>query len=327
MAASRALRALATLGVVVLATVLLSELAVRVLRVPPRRVLIDAAHYGPFTEVDGLPLWADRGGGPERVAILEDAGCDREEAFRVLLVGDSIFNGVELPPEQVASVRLKRRLEARGAGVRACVVNLAVPGFSLRQGMVRAVGALDALDPHVVVLEVWGGAPVRPVRIGERVILAHGLRLYEDGFPNPYRLPGPLNRALLHRSRLYELLVLAAPDDCPECRVDLADFEPVLDAFLAEVRAGGGDVVTVMPALLSDPFSDQHRVVRNNRGWEAWIAEAGVRNVRLWEAWAALDPAALAFDDVHLDADGHEALADTLDLLVAPAFARWEASR
>jgi lysophospholipase L1-like esterase len=101
----------------------------------------------------------------------------------------------------------------------------------------------------------------------------------------------------------------------------------VLDAFVAQVQTGGGEVVTVMPARLSESFGGQHRVARDNQGWESWLAKAGVRNVRLWEAWAGQDPAALALDEVHLDADGHAALAVTLDALVAPAFERWEASR
>lgn len=320
-------RTVGTLAFGALLTLLVAELAVRVLRVPPRRAVFDEARYGPFETQDGVVLWDDRGGGSERGAVLRGEACDPDGAFRVMIVGDSILNGIDLPVEQVASVRLARRLEADHPGLRVCVTNLAVPGFSLVQGLVRARERLEPWPPHLVVLELWGGPPVWPVRVGSRVYLPHGLAPDALGLPNPYGLPPSANHAGLRASRLYELLVLAAPDDCPACRASLGAFEAELDAFVALVRAGGGEVVTVMPARLTDPFDAQVRVGIENQPWETWVAKQGLRNVRLWEAWAHEAPATLALDPVHLNARGHALLTDVLLGLAEPVLQRFELTR
>lgn len=317
---ARAAGVLARAGIGLVVAALLAEALVRGLRVPPRRVVFEAANYGPFSELGGVVVWPDHGHAVDEVAQLEARACDVEGSFRVLVVGDSILNGIGVHAPEVGTVRLQQALVAEG--VPACVRNLAVPGFSLWQGLARAAPELPTFRPHVVVLELWGGAPVRPVRVGSRVYQPHGQCVDVAGVMNPLGLPSAWNRGLL-RSRLYEAVVLAWPDDCPGARDDLGAFGPVLDGFVAEVRAAGGEVVAVLPTRLDEPIGPGGRAARDARVWTDWLGRAGVRHVALWDAWAGVDPATIRLDDVHLDPAGHARLAGELRALVAPDVDRW----
>lgn len=311
---------LARAGAAVFVALLAAEVLVRGLRVPPRRVVFEESSYGPFQTSGDVVTWADRGHDAADVERLEARDCAAEGSFRVLVVGDSIVNGIGLPSSEVATVRLQDRLVAEG--VQACVRNLAVPGFSLWQGLARATPELPTFRPHVVVLELWGGAPVRPARVGSRVYQPHGQCVGADGIMNPLRLPEAWNRALL-RSRLYEAVVLAWPDDCPELRDDLGAFGPVLGAFVGAVREGGGEVLAVLPTRLDEPIGPGGRAARDARVWTTWLARAGIRHVALWDAWTGVDPGTIRLDDVHLDASGQARLATELHALIAPELERW----
>ncbi|MCA9571534.1 MAG: hypothetical protein KC656_27035 [Myxococcales bacterium] len=297
-----------------------AELTLRVLNPDPRRVMFRADVLHGLDTLDGLPIWRDVDGyDPPRPVVLEDQGCDRDGAFVVAVIGDSILNGVDLDPADVATVALKAKLDAAFPDERHCVVNLAVPGFSLLQGMARARALLDRAQIDVLVMELWAGAPRIPSRIGDTVYFFEGMTRDTLGHGNPWGLPASWNAALIDHSRLYEYAVLSAPQDCTSCRYDLGPFRAALDGLVDRVRAQGGEVVSVMPARLNHPFDAQPEpLFRETAPWEAWTTEQGIRNVRLWEAFAGIDPDDVALDSVHLNADGQAHLAGILFDLIAP---------
>ena len=89
------------------------------------------------------------------------------------------------------------------------------------------------------------------------------------------------------------------------------------------VDAAGGDVLTFMPARLSFPFDAQPRSIRLEMApWYPWIERHGLSNVELWEALAGHDSAALALDDVHLNAEGQRLLAEVWFESVEPRLRR-----
>ncbi|MCB9681312.1 MAG: hypothetical protein H6733_07540 [Alphaproteobacteria bacterium] len=305
--------------------VLVAEVALRVVQPAPRRVIFRESKIGPFTEVHGMPLWPDDDFGPiPRPRLLEDRGCDPDGAFTVVVLGDSIFNGVSVPSAEVGSVVLKHRLEAAHPGLRVCVFNAAVPGFSLYQSIAKATDTLDAWHPDVVLLELWGGAPQKPAHVGSSIYFFRGLARDERGVANPFHLPSGLNAALLAHSRLYEYALVAMPDDCRPCRLDLTPHRPLVDGLVDAVEGWGGRVVTFMPARLSSPFDDQPSAIALEAStWRDWIAERGLENVELWKALAAYDSADLALDPVHLNAKGQAALAEVWEATIAPDVQRW----
>lgn len=315
--------------VILVATVLLAEVLVRVLKPPPRRVLFRAHITHGFEDVDGTWIWHDAPDGPPpRSHVLEDRDCDVDGAFVVLVLGDSIFNGVNIKPPQVGSVLLKHRLQTTWPDTRFCVKNLAVPGYSLYQGIARAHRLLDTVMPDAVLMELWGGPPRVPARVGQTVYFFEGLARGEDGLANPYHVPIAMNAPLLQYSRLYEYLVLAAPDDCRPCRYDLTPHEPMLDRFVDRVTSGGAVLTPFMASFLNHPFTQQPEpLFLTMEGYEAWLARRGLQPVRLWEALAEHDSAALAMDDVHFNAEGQSLLADVWFDALRPTVEAWRTAR
>lgn len=309
-----------------LLTLLTTEVLVRVLKPPPRRVLFRAAIMHGFDNVDGTWVWYDAPGPPPgRSHILEDRDCVSENAFRVMVLGDSIFNGVSLPTEEVGSVLLKQRLQAAFPDVSFCVKNLAVPGYSLYQGIARARRVLPEFPPDVVLLELWGGPPRIPSRVGDTIYYFEGLAREDDGTANPMGIPSPLHRSLLTHTRTYEYLVLAWPDDCRACRYELAPHIPFLDGFLDQIEDEGGSIIPVMPAFLNHPFKNQPKgTFYAMADYETWLAGRHLTPVRLWEALEEHDSRTLSLDPVHFNAEGQSLLADVWLEHITPEVQRWQ---
>ena len=319
---------LTSLTLLVWVLALAGEAIIRVWNPPPRRVLVDEARVGPLREIEGVPLYqAANYGSPPRIDLLEDLACDPDDAFRVLVLGDSIFNGMGVETELVASRRLKRQLEEEADGASVCVKNLAVSGFSLYQTLARMRAEIDDFSPHIVLLELWGGPPRVPKRLDGRIYFFHGLPIDELGYGNPFGLPASLNETLLTQSKLYEYSVLASPG-CSQCTHDLTPHLPLLNDALARIQSVDADLVTFMPASLFFPFDKQPKSIElENEGYFEWIDAHGLRNVPLWERFASLDEAAIRLDGCHLNADGHIHLARVFRDEVAPTFQAWRAAR
>ncbi len=324
----RLANAIGVLFSMVLFTLIVGEAVLRVTNPTPRRNVFRTAVGGPLIMIDGVPTWHD---GEEardhRGDKLEDTACDGTGAFRVLVLGDSIFNGVSVVAEDVASVRLARALREELGENHACVKNLSVPGHSLYQTLAHGRAVLDTFKPDVVLMELWGGPPRTPILNGITVYPIEGSPEDARRTYNPLGLPGDLHDALMTRSRLYEYTVLAMPAYCPKCVMDLTPHEPLLDDFLARVDAVGGEVITFMPAYLFYPLDAQPQKLEvEDAGYLKWIARHGLKNVKLWEAWKGTDPATIRLDGCHLNAAGHALLAKSYMDALRPEVDAWKAA-
>lgn len=313
----------------VLFTLIVGEAVVRLAHPTPRRNVFRTEVAGPLILMDGVPTWRDGEARTDnRAATLEDLGCEGDGAFRVLVLGDSIFNGISVPAADVASVRLARALRAELGDGRACVKNLAVPGHSLYQTLARGREVIDTFKPDVVLLELWGGPPRTPILNGTTVYSIEGSPDAARQVYNPLGLPGGAHDALMTRSRLYEYTVLALPAACPMCVFDLTPHEPLLDDFLARVEAVDGEVITFMPAYLFFPLDAQPKQLEmEDAGYLRWIARHGLHNVKLWEAWKGTDPATVRIDGCHLNAAGHDLLAKSYLDALRPALDTWKSAQ
>jgi hypothetical protein len=224
-----------TFGLLLLvATAALGEVLVRVWNPPPRRMKVQLSRFAEVRDAGGVPLWfpafPDE---PDRLAVLEGRDCvDDDDAFRVLMLGDSIFHGIDVPVARVSSERLEDLLESRHPGLQVCVVNLAIPGYSMYQAVARGREFWREHDADLVVLELWGGAPREVTVFGDRAYFFEDLPLDGTGLANPMGLPAPLHLRLFTNSRLYEYAVLAWPEVCGGCRHDLEPHRALLDEVL-----------------------------------------------------------------------------------------------
>ncbi len=298
-------------GLLLLLGLGLAEAFVRAANPTPRRLIVRASKVGPLTEVGGVPLWEPRSSAePHRQEVLEGRRCRDQGRPLVLVLGDSIFHGINVPAEEVASTLARAMLQQRHPELGFCFVNLAVSGFSLYQSVARAERELTELHPDVVLMELWGGLPRVPTRLDDTVYFFEDLPRGEDGLANPLGLPVALNGRLFRSSRLYEYAVMALPEQCPDCN-DLGEHAALLDGVLDRTRAGGGELVTLMPAQLYFDFDDQpDAILEGNQPLVAWAEQRGVSNVKLWERFDGLDPAPMRLDNAHLSAAGHARLAE-----------------
>ena len=321
-------RRAAQLGVGLCLGAFVAEAAVRILNPAPRRMLVREDKVGAFHEHEGTPYWVPSDGGEAaRSAGLERRDCRGADAFHVVVAGDSIFHGMDVPVAQVASTRLGPALEARRPGVRVCVHNLAASGLTPPQYVARVQAELPELEVDLVLLELWGGFPRTPVRLGRTVYQVEGDPAAAWEALNPLGLPEGLGRWLLQGSRLYEYAVLAWPQAEGAPPDDLGAHRVLFDAFADDLEARGAALVTLMPSELEIArFEDPPELLLDqNAPFEAWVAERGVENVRLWERFEGLDPAAVRLDGCHLNAAGHEALVDVFVDVSLPHLEAWVA--
>ncbi|MCB9663361.1 MAG: hypothetical protein H6732_04555 [Alphaproteobacteria bacterium] len=306
---------------------LTGEVAVRVVHPTPRRVVVVETPDRPFQTRGGVTVWPDTGiGGAARRRLLEDADCALEGAFRVVIAGDSIFNGIGVPAPEVGSVVAKARLREAHPDLPLCVVNLSVPGFSLYQMVARLESRLDDLRPHLVIFQLWSGPPRWPVRLGDRVVMWEGDPADPD-LGNPYGLPRAWHAWLFQHSRLYGFAVVAAPADASR-PLDLAPHRAFLDRAVEEVEAVGGEAVTVMAAQPSHPWDAQPPALATlHAAFEPWIDAHALQNVRMSEAFAGLDHSVMGLDEIHLNAVGHQALAGLFVDLIEPRLVAWAQER
>lgn len=293
----------------------------------PRRVVVREALVGPFGDVRGLPTWYSGHAfdTPADVARRLDPSCDDDPtSFRVVVVGDSILHGLSVPFEDVASTRLAEGLRARAPGVRVCVRNLAEPGYSLAQIVATGREAVARTRPQLVLVELWA-VPRTPYRVGGTVYQLAG-DPDDPRWASPFGLPHPLQRALLRTSAVYELVFNAAPDPSLPPEGLGPWFERELAALRDEVAAGGGVLVGVLPADLTNPWDRQlDGIEAAHRRYEAWGAANGVRTVRFATLLHDVDPREVARDPVHLDARGHRLLGERLVDVAAPVLDSWRA--
>ncbi len=159
------------------------------------------------------PYWVPRNRDNERTR----SGCPTPDgAPTIAVVGSSILFSSGLTNEESTGPELRAALQERGAAD-PCVLNYAVPGTTFGTQYARVAAELpERVD--VLVWEVWQNSPHQYVELGDSVYNFGRLTGAPGEVPDPWGL-GAWNRALLGRSRIYELAALTAAPEAPPVNV------------------------------------------------------------------------------------------------------------
>ena len=270
--------------------------------------------------VDGVPVFE-----PSNVnkAGHLNEGCLTDEGADVLLVGDSIFYGILLKPEDTLAPALSQRLR-RPDGSAACVVNLSVPGFTLQQEAAVLKRSLTRYTPRVVVLEIWHNSPHIYREVGS-ILYNFGSLSVDHGVPNPLKLSGTFNRSLFEQSRLWRKVVeLMASQYRQGATAALwADLLRELDQLRVALIEQDVQLVLAFATPLSTPW----RPGEDKRGTAfAEVAQWGERHrismVRFEDLMGHRPVEDVRLDTCcHLNAEGTFLLADGLTSVLQPMIA------
>jgi hypothetical protein len=199
--------------------------------------------------VDGVPLWREAW----RSGPLEDFGCDAPR--RALLLGSSIFAGVELDPAET----LGPRLQAEVPGL--CVHNLSQPAFAFQNQLAAAqeapAGPLAGRPPSVIVWEMWANSAHTHEVIGDTAYNFGTLAL-DGGPPNPLGLSHRWNRALFRWVSLYRhvnVRIARPPTVAPDQDKTAQDFAagPLQGGVDLAEALGAQLIVVYMPPSIAPP--------------------------------------------------------------------------
>ena len=273
--------------------------------------------------IGNVPVWKSNNPVNERVA---NAVCldTAQNGPDVYLVGDSIFYGVSLEPNDTLAPVLQGMLTAE-LQRKACVVNLSEPGFAFANEEAVLREAVSAHKPRVVVLELWANSPNR-FRVINGVAYNFGqMETDGHGLPNP-GVPDDLNRTFFGLSALWRHAStgLAATHGAPVTEVWAAFVEDQLEPLRVWLQDQGIELVVAYATSLRTPFSDgrpkespAYAVART------WAQEHGIPEVVFSEVLVNENPQDVGVDACcHLNAKGmrlvSEAIASPVVELLQP---------
>jgi len=243
-----------------------------------------------------------------------------EDVARVVVLGDSVAFGQEIPYSDTLGARVETLLGERGAR-RWEVWNLAFPGYNTVQSA-AALGGLGArLAPDVVVL-VWvtNDAASLEVPLGGSV---GGPALYVER--RVHLLPGlgeRLQIAAWRRSALFRSLgdALGGPN---EVLLEEEEHRAAIAAIAAQCDSLGAPLVFAMVPPLID-YAGWREGPHPGRPTPPWAADSVWRSAReqatasgaivvdLTMALAGRRPSDVRLDEIHPNALGHRLIATTL---------------
>lgn len=282
----------------------IAEILVRTLR-PPGRVQV--VRETKLVTLDGVPYWEES---TDRHHL--DCARANPDAYRILVLGDSIFYGSTLPESQVFSTILEGRLRESFAPKMFCVMNYSQPGFSGQQKVALAKRLIPSLRPHVVLWEVWQSDLFSYVILGDSAYNLTHVEVDGLGYPNVFGLPGPVNAWLFETSRLYEYAMLAlAPRGGKEQRLLEKEYvEERMSPVAALAREAGARLMVALAPPLDRPFESQPRSSFEET-LSAYAEAGGHVFLSLAHALAGRDYLRLRSDPCcHYNAEGHQALVD-----------------
>ncbi|MBT3217811.1 MAG: hypothetical protein HN348_01860 [Proteobacteria bacterium] len=306
----------------VLLAVILAEVAVRVIRPTPRVQVVRLKGLGSpaYTEVIGnSPIWWQEK--EENRARLHNLTCqqDKEDPYTVVMLGSSILGGIGLPVDDIFSIKLQPRLEARRPS---CVHNFSGPGFTFQAELATAKKFIPQTKPNLVFLEVWNTSPFDYTVLNNNAYAFSAFVVDEQGLPNVFGLAPSTNRRLFLLSRLYEYatLSLARQNETSAEK----DWTHLADERLQELydlcREHQAELVLVFAPRLDRSFDEHIRL--QGTGWEtdphapydyveAFARRQGLRTFRLEKELQQYAVEEVRLDECcHYNSQGHEALVD-----------------
>lgn len=285
-----------------------AELALRLLAVKPRAQVISLAFMDeagtPAKLVGGEYLW-------ESDPTLARVTCPPGASRTLMTLGTSITFGIELPAAQVFTHHLQTRLDAREPG-RWCVINGGEPGFTIRQMAARYDQLRADHPPDVVMLEL--GNLGRYARVGPELYNVSGFALGASGLPEVVPLPTGLQQLLYEHSRAWAWVSLAL---APRASLAWDDPDSGPAAALAlgrRIQDDGASLVAWTPTNLTDVIRvPSPEITPDADAVRDAFAAGGVTTLDIRAAWEGVDPRPWALSQVHLNVEGHKALAATVD--------------
>lgn len=277
--------------------------------------------------IGDVPVWKSKTPMNERIAntVCLDTATNGPDVY---LVGDSIFYGVKLNPNDTLAPRLQKLLTI-DLQREACVINLSEPGFAFANEEAVLREAVAAHKPRVVVLELWANSPHR-FRVIDGVAYNFGsMDTDEHGLPNP-GVPTDMNRWLFRSSALWRHLStgLAATTSRSSREVWLDFVERELEPLRGWLEDNGIALVLAYATSLQTPFSDGRPNEDKRYGSaRSWAQEHEIAEVVFSEVLADEDTSAIGIDTCcHLNAEGtrliSEAIAVPLMQLLQPEASR-----
>jgi lysophospholipase L1-like esterase len=289
------------------AAILVVELMIRLVGLPPEFGRLLSLYGMPTREVDGVVLWDTH----EIERRLEEEDIERavaSDSFKILGLGDSIMFGVGLPAEQTYLARAGRIL-ADNSRAPVEILNMAIPGYNTVQENAVHQEFGERVRPDLVIVHYWAD-DTRQYRVFGGYVVDFGDMLIDGGLVQALPLPHALNDFLLVNSRLYALLTHIVVANSRN--TEPSDFQraaaPMREIHDRAVATGGRLLVLASPGLDGErPYPNRDlfslRKLGEGHGFEV---------IDLTEWLGDTDAASVAMDPVHFNAEGHRILAERL---------------
>ncbi len=291
-----------------LVSILLCELLLRVVGLPPGFGRLIALYGVPTREVEGVVLWKAR----ETARCCDEEELERiaatTDTFKVVGLGDSIMFGVGLSASDTYLARA-REIVARRSERPVEILNLAIPGYNTVQENAVYEELSERLRADLVIVHYWADDS-RQYRYFGGYIVDFGDMLEDGQRVQALPVPAVVNDFLLTHSKLYALATHLA---VVHRRVDSAnDFARVAKPMVAiheRARAAGGRLL-----VLASPGLDGDRAIANSdlASLRRLAKEHGFEVIDLAQWLGDVAVETVAMDACHFNAAGHEILGERL---------------
>jgi lysophospholipase L1-like esterase len=284
-----------------------AELLVKWLRPLPRVQMVTlsgtASMEEPLHVVDGVPMWRHKGSAAR-------SHCEGTPQHTMLVLGTSISFGVYLTQAEAFTHHLQGVLDARAPG-QWCVRNEAQPGFAIDGVLAVLRERAPVLHPDVVLVEL-GNLGSYTMLDGTAYNL-HDVIKGPSGYPELLPLPVDLHRWLMQHSASWRYLNLATVQIGADMDEEISRRIALAEQAKAITEQASGRLAFWVPTWLDGlPRPADEGPLAAAGPIPEWAGYNGVPVLALAQAWKGRDTRGLALDAVHLNAQGHQELADTL---------------
>lgn len=297
-----------------------AEGAVRLIRPQPRYQIVRNTPGFDLDRSGQVPTW--RFGEHGRRWRL-DCMQQHPDARPLVVIGSSIFFGSDLSADQVFSAHLQRQLDLRFGDGRTCVMNFAQPGYTAQNELAEARRWLPRYPNALILWQIWDQDYGEYVVLGEHAYDLPFVELDDDGYPDTFPVPGPLDHWLFRHSRAYEYAALAlAPTRGPTEGhvVFAAQVVPKLEQVRLLAEEHGSQLVLFMMPYLDQPFRESADVdarlgdrLAGYRSVAEWSDQHGLRRIDVAQLLVEHEVEAVRIDSCcHYNARGHEVLAERM---------------
>jgi len=233
----------------------------------------------------------------------------------VAILGSSIFYGVRLEQEDTLGALLTEHLTST-LGEQPCISNLSEPGTAFQNQWARATVDFEAIQPDLVILEIWENSPNVFKMLGGSAWNFGRLEVDAAGYPNPFDLDAGHNQWWLRHVGLYRFIALSTVAEAHQdsSNVWSTFAETQMEMLMNWSEQTGTALLVVFCPGLGRPF--QLTVGRTASSYgkvEALADSRGIAQVNLAKEFIGMDPSTLGIDTCcHLNALGMREVASRI---------------